>query len=79
MPVTADSTIELSQQVVSVERKGKLKVFVRAWQGNELVDLKVEVFTPEGFGRGHGRLNFGFCKMKVTVAWSLVTVHYNLA
>lgn len=78
VPVTVDNMIGLSRQVVSVERKGKLKVFVRAWQGNDLADMKTKDFTPKGFCRSYGRLNFGFCKMKVTVAWSLVTVHYNL-
>jgi len=54
VPITANSTIELSRQVVSVERKGKLKVFFRAWQGNDLVDLKMKDFTLREFGRSHG-------------------------
>lgn len=79
VPVTSGGMIKLSRQVVSVERRGKLKVFVKAWQGNDFFDLKIKDFTPKEFGRSHGRLNFRFCKIRVTVAWSLITVHYNLA
>jgi hypothetical protein len=36
--------------------------------------VKDEVlFTPQEAGRSSGLLDAGFCKMEVTVAWSLVT------
>ncbi|CAL5062153.1 unnamed protein product [Urochloa decumbens] len=31
------------------------------------------VFTPKEYDRSYGTLNIGFCKMEVTVAWSLVS------
>jgi hypothetical protein len=77
VPVTADSTIELSQQVVSVESKGKLQVFVRAWQGNDFADLKMKDSTPKEFGKVTVGLNFGFCKIKVIVSHrGLVTCYF---
>lgn len=76
VPVADDGRIELSRKVVSVEHRGKLKVFVKAWHGETFL-MKEKVFTSKEAGRSHKILDVGFCKMKVTVAWSLSTVDYN--
>ncbi|XP_062199547.1 uncharacterized protein LOC133901999 [Phragmites australis] len=77
VPVAGDGDIELSRKVASVEFEGKLKVFVKAWHGDNFFVKKEMVFTPKEAGRSHGILNVGFCKMKVTVAWSLISRDHN--
>ncbi|CAM0879332.1 unnamed protein product [Alopecurus aequalis] len=72
--VTDDGMIKLSRRVVSVERlDGELKVSIAARSENDERGAKVDdvVFTPKDCGRSCGVLNFGACKMQVTVAWSL--------
>ena len=76
VPVTADGRVVLSRRVVSVETGGKLRVCVKAWEAARSVKdaVKDEVlFTAQEAGRSSGLLDAGFCKMEVTVAWSLVT------
>ncbi|CAL5016629.1 unnamed protein product [Urochloa decumbens] len=70
--------ILLSRSVVSVELEGQLIVSVSARRSTEEKDEAVEdraVFTPLKMGRSLGELNVGFCKMEVTVAWSLFAAH----
>nr|TKW33778.1 hypothetical protein SEVIR_2G261700v2 [Setaria viridis] len=75
VPVTGDGVMKLSRHVVSVEVNGKLKVSVEAWrQGDNQVVERWKEFPPKKADRSHGMLNFGFCRMKVTVAWSLIAV-----
>ncbi|CAN6174769.1 unnamed protein product [Urochloa humidicola] len=75
LPVTGDGMIELSRHVVSVEVNGKLKVSAMAWrQGDNNPVVRWKDFTPKEANRSLGMLNFGFCRMKITVAWSLITV-----
>ncbi|OEL16877.1 hypothetical protein BAE44_0022104 [Dichanthelium oligosanthes] len=75
VPVTGDGVIKLSRHVVSVEVYGKLKVSVMAWrQGDNKAVERWKDFIPKEADRSHGFLNFGFCRMKITVAWSLITV-----
>ncbi|CAN6182720.1 unnamed protein product [Urochloa humidicola] len=75
VPVTGDDMIELSRHVVSVEVNGKLKVSAMAWrQGDNNPVVRSKDFTPKETDRSLGMLNFGFCRMKITVAWSLITV-----
>jgi hypothetical protein len=74
VPVNAGG-IELSRLVVSVETTGKLRVCVKAWKVAESAKDAVKdelFFTPQEAGRSSGSLDAGFCKMEVTVAWSLV-------
>lgn len=68
VPVADDGKIELSREVVSVEHRGKLKVFVKAWHGENLLLMEERVFISKEAGRSHRILDVGFCKMKVTVA-----------
>ncbi|CAN6211085.1 unnamed protein product [Urochloa humidicola] len=75
VPVTGDGMMKLSRHVVSVEANGKLKVSVMAWrQGDNNPVVRSKDFTPKEADRSLGMLNFGFCRMKITVAWSLITV-----
>ncbi|GJN02707.1 hypothetical protein PR202_ga20085 [Eleusine coracana subsp. coracana] len=76
LPV-AGNEIQLSRRVVSVEANGTLRIFVKASQGhNGLQDEKV--FTPQEMGTHFEILNVGDCKLKVTVAWSLFSLHPKL-
>jgi len=72
-PVIGDGKIKLSRCVASVEVEGKLIVSVKAWQIDNQVVEKETDFTPKEADRSQGMLDVGFCTMKVTVAWSLVS------
>ncbi len=79
--VSGDGMIELSRRVVSVEKVGKLKVFVRAWEEvdhNNVVE-QVKVFSPLDAGLSNGELDIGFCQLEVSVAWSLISENPVLA
>ncbi|CAN6168652.1 unnamed protein product [Urochloa humidicola] len=76
VPVNGEGGVVLSRRVVSVETTGKLRVCVKAWEvsGSVKNAVKDEVFfTPKEASRSFGLLDAGFCKMEVTVAWSLVS------
>lgn len=78
MPVTCDGKIKLSRDVVCVElRGGELTVRMVALQvGKEsyVVAEDKAVFTPLKATRSHGICDLGFCKVEITVAWSLFTI-----
>lgn len=42
------------------------------------INGKLKDFIPNDAGRSLDMLNFGFCRMEVTVAWPLVTVPLHL-
>ncbi|XP_006659846.1 uncharacterized protein LOC102722604 [Oryza brachyantha] len=69
----SDGKVELSRHVVSVEKRGELKVSVKAWEVDNNVVEKVTVFTPLEAGISNGELDIGFCKLQVSVAWSLIS------
>nr|CAB3463032.1 unnamed protein product [Digitaria exilis] len=78
MPVSDDGMINLSRCVASVELEGKLTVSVVAFQHDHddydrinVVGKDEEDFSPRKSGKSYGRLDVGFCKMDVTVAWPL--------
>ncbi|CAL5084817.1 unnamed protein product [Urochloa decumbens] len=76
VPITGEGEIMLSRRVVSVETTGKLRVCVKASEVSKCVknDVKDELFfTPKEANRSSGLLDASFCKMEVTVAWSLVS------
>ncbi|XP_048550818.1 uncharacterized protein LOC125530470 [Triticum urartu] len=75
--VSADGMIRLSRRVASVEFTGELKVCVDAWWQGEVKPKKAwKVFKPKRAGRNYGTFNLGgVCKMKVTVAWSLLSYY----
>jgi hypothetical protein len=80
LPVVGNE-IKLSRRVVSVESDGILIVSVKASQGdNALKDEKD--FRPQEMGTHSKVLEIGDCngdcKMKVTVAWSLLADHPKL-
>ncbi|TKW36045.1 hypothetical protein SEVIR_2G414500v4 [Setaria viridis] len=72
--VTDSGDILLSRRVLSAVAGGKLIVFVRAWQDDGNIVRNEAVFTPKKAGRSTSdKLEFGFCTMEVTVAWSLIS------
>jgi hypothetical protein len=79
MPISCSTgTIELSRRVVSVNLKGgELVISVVASQIGEDAGVVVAqgeaVFTPKKAGTSHGTCELGFCRIKVTVAWSLLS------
>uniref|UniRef100_A0A0E0JRX6 DUF6598 domain-containing protein n=1 Tax=Oryza punctata TaxID=4537 RepID=A0A0E0JRX6_ORYPU len=73
VPVNADGRIGLSRHVVSVESKGDLTVSVMAF-GCDDVKEDAKDFTPKDAGMSCDVLDVGFCKMEVTVAWSLISL-----
>lgn len=77
--VSGDGMIELSRRVVSVEKVGKLKVFVKAWEYDNNAIERVKVFTPLDAGLSNGELDIGFCQLEVSVAWSLISENPVLA
>lgn len=73
-----DGEIKLLRRVVSVETRGTLKVCVKSWETSKSKRNVVEgewVFTPQKAKRSNGRLDTGFCKTELTVAWSLVSYY----
>ncbi|CAL5084334.1 unnamed protein product [Urochloa decumbens] len=71
LPITGDGKINLSRRVVSVETSGKMIVRVKALDGDEQVEKETS-FDPFQAGSSNGELEFSFCKMEVTVFWSLI-------
>ncbi|CAO1945721.1 unnamed protein product [Urochloa humidicola] len=74
--VTVESygRILLSRRVVLVEEGAKLVLGVKAWQrrdGKDAVEGAVE-FPARFESRSNEFLNFGFCDMSVSVAWSVL-------
>uniref|UniRef100_A0A0A9E259 DUF6598 domain-containing protein n=1 Tax=Arundo donax TaxID=35708 RepID=A0A0A9E259_ARUDO len=74
MPISLFGVIGLSRQVVSVELSGELKVDVVASQiaGENIVANGQVVFTPKEAGMSVDTCDLGFCKLGITVAWSLL-------
>ncbi|RLN42105.1 hypothetical protein C2845_PM01G08250 [Panicum miliaceum] len=75
MPIACDGAIELSRRVVSVEVKGQLSVDVVASQIDDKSDVVSKdraVFRYKIAGTSAGRCDLGFCKVEITVAWSLL-------
>ncbi|PUZ42057.1 hypothetical protein GQ55_9G553600 [Panicum hallii var. hallii] len=75
MPIACDGAIELSRRVVSVEVKGQLSVDVVASQIDDKSDVVAKdraVFRYTIAGTSAGRCDLGFCKVEITVAWSLL-------
>ncbi|KAL6846810.1 hypothetical protein ACP4OV_024258 [Aristida adscensionis] len=75
MPITCDGEIKLSRKVVSVEALGLLGISVEASQvdnaPNEVTKDWV-VYKARMCGESYGIFDLGFCKVGVTVAWSLL-------
>ncbi|KAK3125580.1 hypothetical protein QOZ80_7BG0606880 [Eleusine coracana subsp. coracana] len=74
VPIDGNGDIQLSRRVVSVEIPGELKVKVSVWKAFESEKNVVElVFTPKKAYKSYDVLDAGFCKMQITVAWSLLS------
>uniref|UniRef100_A0A0E0EZ69 DUF6598 domain-containing protein n=1 Tax=Oryza meridionalis TaxID=40149 RepID=A0A0E0EZ69_9ORYZ len=78
MPVTADGMIELSRRVVSVEFEGELEVSVATFGSNSDLEAKGG-FSPKEDGESKAELDVGFCKLEVTVFWSLMSLNPDLS
>ena len=77
MPIACDGAIELPRRVVSVEVKGQLSVDVVASQIDDKSDVVAKdraVFRYKIAGTSSGRCDLGFCKVEITVAWSLLAI-----
>ncbi|GJN17907.1 hypothetical protein PR202_gb05015 [Eleusine coracana subsp. coracana] len=71
---TSDGHVLLSRNVVLVEEGAKLILGVKAWQNggaHSAVEDKAE-FPARLHSRSDGLFDVGFCKMSVTVAWSVL-------
>ena len=82
MPISPSTRIiELSRRVVSVDLKGgKLLVSVAPSQIGEVDNNNDDdfvrgesVFEPKRAGKSHNMCDLGFCKIEVTVTWSLLS------
>lgn len=74
VPIDGNADIQLPRRVVSVEIPGELKVKVCVWKASGSDENAVElVFKPKKAYKSSGVLDAGFCKMQVTVAWSLLS------
>jgi hypothetical protein len=71
LEVAADGTVDLSRRVVSVESPQELTESAAAWRGGDQVEMRNVSLEPKYAGRSYGELDLGFCKMEVTVAWSV--------
>ncbi|CAN6204132.1 unnamed protein product [Urochloa humidicola] len=77
MPVAYDGEIELSRSVVSVEVCGRLIFRAVASQVSDRTDVIAQgaaIFTPKMRGKSHGTCDLGFCRLEITVAWSLFSI-----
>ncbi|KAL6640773.1 hypothetical protein ACP70R_021896 [Stipagrostis hirtigluma subsp. patula] len=80
MTVNDDGMIDLSRCVASVEFEGELIVSVMALVRDEDEDELTIIggdeknFTPKNAGESTDELNVGFCKMDITVFWSLISL-----
>lgn len=77
MPINGSGVIQLSRQVVCVELSGELKVDAVAFEFEDdnfyLVVAKGSVvFTPKKAAVSNDTIDLGFCKLGITVAWSLL-------
>lgn len=72
MPIDSEGMVELSRRVVSVEFGGrdKMMVYVLARRVGFLTRAEA-VFDPKESGTSIGTCDLRFCKMQVTVAWSI--------
>ncbi|CAO1945244.1 unnamed protein product [Urochloa humidicola] len=74
LTVEPDGGIPLSRCVVLVEDNGKLMLGVKAWQGENGQDAVVQhaVIPAKFHGKSDGELDVGFCKIALSVYWSVL-------
>uniref|UniRef100_A0A0A8XWM3 DUF6598 domain-containing protein n=1 Tax=Arundo donax TaxID=35708 RepID=A0A0A8XWM3_ARUDO len=76
MPLTCDGAIELSRHVFSAELRRPVKIDVVASQVSDNTCVAAAaraVFRPKKARSSHGTCDLGFCKVEITVAWSLLS------
>ena len=75
-----DGMIKFSRYVASVEFEGAPKVFVAVFWYDKDLDMIImvgedeEAFRPKKAGKSSGTLDVRFCKMDVTIAWSIMSL-----
>ncbi|CAN6212516.1 unnamed protein product [Urochloa humidicola] len=76
-PVAGDGEINLSRRVVSAERSGEVTVQVKVFRGDiGIVEDMISFHGSEAeAGKSTGEIDISFCKMEVTVFWSLVSCY----
>lgn len=72
--VLPDGRVLLSRRVVLVEEHDVLRLGVKAWQSRDGRNGVEDVakFIAKIWGKSDGALDVGFCKMSVSVAWSVL-------
>lgn len=75
LPVAGDGEIKLSRRVISVESCGKLIFQVKALEGDTSIAEEKVSFAPLEANRSISELGISFCRMQVTVVWSLVSCY----
>ncbi|KAF8703373.1 hypothetical protein HU200_032173 [Digitaria exilis] len=69
VPISGDE-IRLSRCVATVEFSKMLEISVKAWQGGRVFRCGMH-FAPQEMGTDFQTTDIGFCRIKVTVYWSL--------
>lgn len=67
--------IKLSRRVVSVEIGGKLQVYVDVLAHGKKLKGKMREFRCSEDGKSSEIFKMGFCKMQVSVNWSLISYY----
>ncbi|KAF8678546.1 hypothetical protein HU200_046161 [Digitaria exilis] len=69
-----DGHVMLSRKVVLVEEGARLVLGVKAWQNGDVDSAVVDtaVFPARFHSRSNGCFDVGFCKMSISVAWSVL-------
>jgi hypothetical protein len=72
--VESDGSIPLSRCVVLVDEDAELTLGVKAWQGENEQDgvVRHAKFPAKFHSKSDGEFNVGFCKMSVSVFWSVL-------
>lgn len=72
--IESDGDIPLSRCVVLVDEDAKLTLDVKAWQGKNGQDGVVRhvEFPAKFHSKSNGEFDVGFCKMGVSVSWSVL-------
>jgi len=73
--VGSDGSIPLARCVVIVDDQAKLTLGVKAWQGENGQDgggVRHAEFPAKLHSKSDGEFDVGFCKMSVSVYWSVL-------
>ncbi|XP_037476971.1 uncharacterized protein LOC119354338 [Triticum dicoccoides] len=71
IPVGEGGYLDLSRQVASVKREGRLEILMEILEQSGCTSHYF-AFTPESSNVSQKEFNLGDCKLEITVAWSLL-------